>query len=54
MTNTCSNVQHTKVLPLSLTDHDSVMCVRTINHRKTINRSEQLHAEIIPNTIIQY
>ena len=32
MTNTRSNVRHTKVLPLS--DHDCVMCVRKINHRK--------------------
>ena len=34
MTNTNSNVHHTKVLPLSLSDHDCVMCVRKINHRK--------------------
>ena len=34
MTNTRSNVHHTKVLPLSLSDHDCVMCVRKINHRK--------------------
>ena len=34
MTNTRSNVHHTKVLALSLSDHDFVMCVRKINHRK--------------------
>ena len=34
MTNTRSNVHHAKVLPLSLSDHDCVMCVRKINHRK--------------------
>ena len=34
MTNTCSNVHDTKVLPLSLSDHDCVMRVRKINHRK--------------------
>ena len=34
MTNTRSNVHHTKVLPSSLSDHDCVMCVRKINHRK--------------------
>ena len=34
MTNTRSNVHHTKVLPLSLSDHDRVMCIRKINHRK--------------------
>ena len=34
LTNTRSNVDHTKVLPLSLSDHDCVMCVRKINHRK--------------------
>ena len=34
MTNTRSNVHHTKVLPLSLSDHDCVTCVRKINHRK--------------------
>ena len=33
-TNTRSNVYHTKVLPLSLSDHDCVMCVRKINHQK--------------------
>ena len=31
---TRSNVHHTKVLPLSLSDHDCVMCVSKINHRK--------------------
>ena len=34
MTNKRSNVHHTKVLPLSLSDYDCVMCVRKINHRK--------------------
>ena len=34
MKNTRSNVHHTDVLPLSLSDHDCVMCVRKINHRK--------------------
>ena len=34
MTNTLSNVHHTIVLPLSLSGHDCVMCVRKINHRK--------------------
>ena len=34
MTNTRSNVRHTKVLPLSLSDHDCIVCVRKINHRK--------------------
>ena len=34
MTNTRSNVHNTKVLPLSLSDHDCVMCVRKINRRK--------------------
>ena len=32
MINTRSNVHHTKVLPLSLSDHDCVICVRKINH----------------------
>ena len=34
LTNTRSNVHYTKVLPLSLSDHDCVLCVRKINHRK--------------------
>ena len=34
MTNTRSNVHHAKVLPLNLSDHHCVMCVRNINHRK--------------------
>ena len=34
MTNTRSNVHHTKVLPLSLSDPDCAVCVRKINHRK--------------------
>ena len=34
MTNMCSNVHHTKVLPLSLSYHDCVMCARKINHQK--------------------
>ena len=34
MTNTRSNVHHTNVLPLSLSDHDCVMYVRKINHQK--------------------
>ena len=29
----CSNVHHTKVLPLSLSDHDCVISVRKISHR---------------------
>ena len=33
MTNMCSNVHHTKVLPLSLSDHDCVISVRKISHR---------------------
>ena len=32
--NTRSNIHHTKVLPLNLSDHDCVMCVRKINHEK--------------------
>ena len=32
MTSTHLNVHHTKVLPLSLSDHDCVMCVLKINH----------------------
>ena len=39
MTNAFSNVPHKKVLPLSLNDHDSVMCVRKINHQKIPFRS---------------
>ena len=39
MTNAFSNVPHTKVLPLSLNDHDSVMYVRKINHQKIPFRS---------------
>ena len=35
MTNDGSSVQQTKVIPLSLSDHDCVTCVRKINHRKT-------------------
>ena len=34
MINTLSKVHHTKVLPLSLSDHEYVMCLRKINHRK--------------------
>ena len=34
MTNTRSNIHHTKVLPLNLSDHDCAMCVRKINHQK--------------------
>ena len=34
MTNMHSNVHHTNVLPLSLSDHDCLMCVRKIDHRK--------------------
>ena len=34
MTNTRSNFHYAKVLPLSLSDHDWVMCVRKINHLK--------------------
>ena len=32
--NMLSNVYITKVLPLNLSDHDCVMCVRKINHWK--------------------
>ena len=39
MTNNRSSVQHTKVIPLSLSDHDCVKCVRKINHPK--HHSEQ-------------
>ena len=35
MTNKRSSVQLTKVIPLSLSDHDCVMCVRKINFHKT-------------------
>ena len=34
MTNMHSNVHPTNVLPLSLSDHDCLMCVRKIDHRK--------------------
>ena len=34
MKNMRLNVHHTKVLPLSLSDHDCAMCVRKINHQK--------------------
>ena len=39
MTNTSSNIHHTKVLPLSLSNHDCVMCVHKINHRKMLFRT---------------
>ena len=39
ITNTRSNVRHTKVLPMSLSDHDCVMYVHKINHRKMLFRT---------------
>ena len=50
ITNTRSNIHDTKFLPLSLKNHDCVMCVHKINHPKILH-VELLHVEIIPNTI---
>ena len=34
LTNNNTHVQHTKVIPLSMSDHDCVICTRKINHQK--------------------
>ena len=47
MTNTRSNVHHIKVLPLSLSDHDCVTCVRKINQRKMSFRTITVLADTV-------
>ena len=47
MTNTRSNVHHIKVLPLSLSDHDCVTCVRKINQRKMPFRTITVLADTV-------
>jgi len=47
MANNRSNVNSMTVVPLSLSDHDCIMCVRKINYRKTPHRTITLMQRLL-------